>query len=230
MKNRILVAEDEESIGELLCMNLEAAGYETVYVRDGKEAASLLQAERGRAADLALVDVMMPGFDGFELMDFFLRFDIPVIYLTAKGDVASKVKGLKMGAEDYIVKPFEILELLVRMEKVLERTGRMGPRLTAGSLEMDLSSRKVWESGKEILLKPMEFHLLAAFLKNRNVVLSRDRLLNMVWGSDYEGETRTVDVHVASLRKKLKTASSIRTVPKAGYLFEDGTFAGRDER
>lgn len=221
MKNRILVVEDDAAIGELLCMNLTAAGYDAVYVEDGGKTVDFLKDNGPSAADLALVDVMLPEISGFELMERFRSLDIPVIYLTAKSDVASKVKGLKLGAEDYIVKPFEILEVLVRMEKVLERTGKMRPQLISGALTVDLKKHKVWEAGREVALKPMELGLLTAFLKNRNVVLSRDRLLDMVWGNDFCGETRTVDVHVASLRKKLKGAKAIRTIPKAGYMFED---------
>lgn len=221
MKNRILVVEDDASIADLIVMNLEAAGYEAEWSSDGEAAEQLLKASGGAAADLALLDIMLPGKDGFELMERFQNCRIPVIYLTAKDDVASKVRGLKLGAEDYIVKPFEILELLVRMEKVLERTGKRKARLIFKDLVMDLNSHRVYENGKEVALKPMEFNLLAVFLKNRNIVLGRDRLLDMVWGSDFYGETRTVDVHVAKLRKKLASCRAIQTVPKAGYLFLD---------
>lgn len=119
------------------------------------------------------------------------------------------------------MKPLEVLELLVRVEKVLERTGRARTSLQSGTMEVDLNRHTVWEDGSEVALKPMEFSLLTVFLKKRNVVLGRDRLLDMVWGSDFYGETRTVDVHVANLRKKLKSCSAIRTIPKAGYMFED---------
>ena len=139
MKNRILVVEDERIISDLICMNLEAAGYETRAVYDGSEAAGLLREQGQEAADLALVDIMLPGMDGFALMELFQGKHIPVIYLTAKADVTSKVRGLKLGAEDYIVKPFEVLELLVRMEKVLERTGKMKPELCYGDLVVDLN-------------------------------------------------------------------------------------------
>lgn len=221
MKNRIFVIEDERPISELICMNLEAAGYETRTAFGGLEALRVLEDEGNRAGDLALVDVMLPERDGFELMGPLNACGIPVIYLTAKADVASKVRGLRLGAEDYIVKPFEVLELLVRVEKVLERTGRARTELSFQGLTVDLKRRLVIEDGRPVSLKPMEYSLLTVFLKNRNVLLSRDRLLDMVWGSDYCGETRTVDVHVANLRKKISACSAIRTVPKAGYLFED---------
>ncbi|WP_320938179.1 response regulator transcription factor, partial [Enterocloster lavalensis] len=153
MKNRILVVEDERIISDLICMNLEAAGYETRAVYDGSEAAGLLREQGQEAADLALVDIMLPGMDGFALMELFQGKHIPVIYLTAKADVTSKVRGLKLGAEDYIVKPFEVLELLVRMEKVLERTGKMKPELCYGDLVVDLNMHRVWEGGAEVDLK-----------------------------------------------------------------------------
>lgn len=221
MKNKILIIEDEGAISQLLAMNLEAVGYETEICEDGKEAEDYLTKYEREAADLALVDIMLPKKDGFQLMDYFQKYKIPVIYLTAKADVGSKVKGLKLGAEDYIVKPFEVLELLVRMEKALERNGKLSSLLIYKGLTMDLAKHKVYEDGKEISLKPMEFSLLSVFLKNRNVVLGRDRLLNMVWGSEYYGETRTVDVHIARLRKKIKACNDIVTIPKARYLLED---------
>ena len=221
MKSRILVIEDERSISELICMNLEVTGYEAIPFYDGAAAAEFLKEKGRESGDLALVDVMLPEIDGFSLMKHMSRCRLPVIYLTAKGDVASKVKGLKLGAEDYLVKPFEILELLVRIEKVLERTGKGQRMLAFQGLLVDVQRHQVWENGREVMLKPMEFRLLVTFLKNRNLVLGRDRLLDLVWGSDYYGETRTVDVHVAKLRRKLQTCEAIRTIPKSGYLFED---------
>ena len=135
--------------------------------------------------------------------------------------MASKVKGLRLGAEDYMVKPFDVLELFVRMEKMLERTGKMKTSLTCGDLVLDLKSHRAFEAGVELELKPMEFDLLAVFLKNRNVLLGRNRLLDMVWGEEFYGETRTVDVHVARLRKKVRACSAIQTIPRRGYRFED---------
>lgn len=219
MKNRILVIEDDMDISNLICMNLEAAGYEAYPVYDGGEAERLIA--RDRSFDLALLDLMLPVKDGFSLIGPLRSHGIPAICLTAKSDVASKVQGLKTGAEDYLVKPFEILELLVRMEKVLERTGKHQKLLTFRDMSVDLSSRRVWENGREVSLRPTEFQLLCVFLQNRNIVLKRDRLLDLVWGCDFVGETRTVDVHVAKLRKKLSSCKAIITIPKGGYLFED---------
>ena len=219
MNNKILVIEDDRAISELLCMNLNAAGYETAAAYDGEEARRLLLWHED--ADLALVDIMLPGVDGFALMEDFRRKKLPVIYLTAKDDVASKVKGLRLGAEDYLVKPFEMLELLVRMEKVLERTGRAKQFLTVQDVEVDLSKHQVRKAGQEISLKPMEYDLLVLLLQNRNIALGREEILRRVWGTDFLGESRTVDVHVGQLRKKLDLQDTIRTIPKLGYRLED---------
>lgn len=219
MKNKVLIIEDDLAISELLCMNLNAAGYETAAAYDGEEAQRLLVWHQD--ADLALVDIMLPGKDGFALMEDFKKKKIPVIYLTAKGDVTSKVKGLKLGAEDYMVKPFEVLELLVRIEKVLERTGRAKKILTVRDVEVDLNKHQVMKKGVHVSLKPMEYDLLVLLLQNRNVALSREDILSRVWGSDYLGESRTVDVHVGQLRKKLGLHEEIRTIPKLGYRLEE---------
>lgn len=219
MKNRILVIEDDKDISDLICMNLDAAGYESKAVYDGETVMHILDG----GWDLAILDLMLPGRDGMSLIGPLKENGIPSICLTAKGDVVSKVQGLKLGAEDYMVKPFEVLELLVRMEKVLERTGKMKRQMEFGSMTVDLITHRVYENGKEIHLRPMEFQLLTVFLKNRNVVLRREKLLDMVWETDFLGETRTVDVHVAKLRKKLVSCQAIVTVPKGGYLFEDNS-------
>ena len=200
MKNKILVIEDDRAISELLCMNLEAAGYETVAAYDGEEAQRLLLWHED--ADMAVVDIMLPGKDGFALMEDFRTTGLPVIYLTAKDDVASKVKGLKLGAEDYMVKPFEMLELLVRIEKVLERTGRARKVLTIRNIMVDVQSHQVLKDGISVNLKPMEYDLFVLLLQNKNIALGREELLKRVWGEDYLGESRTVDVHIGQLRKK----------------------------
>ena len=171
--------------------------------------------------DLALLDIMLPGMDGFELMGYLKHYDIPVIYLTAKANLDAKVQGLRDGAEDYIVKPFEILELLVRIEKVLERRGKLKQILTVDGLDINLLERSVRKNGSEIALKPMEFDLLVMLTKNKNIALSRERLLHGVWGIDFVGETRTVDVHIGQLRKKLGLADKIKTISKMGYRLED---------
>ena len=218
-KNRILIVEDEEAIAKMISMNLKVSNYDTKIFYDGEEAAqSLLEDSK---YDLALLDVMLPGKDGFELLEIMKVYKIPVIFLTAKDDVASKIQGLKGGAEDYIVKPFEILELLVRVEKVLERANKLEVTLIIGDVEINLKEHVVYKDGQEIVLKPMEFQLLAVLAKNKNIAISRENLLKMVWGTEYFGETRTVDVHIGQLRKKLDLGDKIKTVSKLGYRLED---------
>lgn len=218
---KILVIEDDVSISELICMNLEAAGYEAFPLFDGLEAERSLGDAVCHDAALALVDVMLPGKDGFALMEDLRRAGIPVIYLTAKDDVVSKVHGLKAGAEDYMVKPFEILELLVRIEKVLERTGRGREKIQVRDVVIDLKEHSVTKAGARVGLKPLEYELLVMLAANRNMAFSREELLRRIWGMDYMGETRTVDVHIGQLRKKLDFHEVIRTISKTGYRLED---------
>lgn len=219
LRNRILVAEDDEAISKIIVKNLTVTGYQATAFFDGLEAARSL--EKDPDYDLALLDIMLPGLDGFELMPYMQHYRIPVIYLTAKADIESKLHGLKGGAEDYIVKPFEVLELLVRIEKVLERAGKLKGILYAAGLEIDTNERTVKRNGELITLKPMEFDLLVMLAKNKNIALTREKLLFGVWGANYVGETRTVDVHIAQIRKKLDLHDSIRTITKLGYRLED---------
>lgn len=215
--SKILVIEDELPISRMLCLNLGFNGHETVPLYDGEQVLDYLA--RGKRGDLALLDVMLPKVDGFALLRPLTERGIPVIFLTARGDLESKVSGLRGGAEDYLVKPFDMLELAVRMEKVLARHGAGQTVYQAGDILLDTRERTVKRNGAEVAMTPMEFDLLLLLMKNRNVALSRDRLLDEVWGARYEGGTRTVDVHVAQLRKK--TGANIVTVPKIGYRLED---------
>lgn len=217
--NRILIVEDEIAIAKMISMNLTVAGYETNMFHDGAEAEIAMEGDH--SYDLALLDVMVPGKDGFELLEVMNRYEIPVIFLTAKDDVSSKIQGLKGGAEDYIVKPFEMLELLVRIEKVLERTNKLSNVIKVLNMEINFEEHSVRVDGEEVPLKPMEFELLAVLAKNKNVAISREKLLRMVWGVDYVGETRTVDVHIGQLRKKLGLSDNIKTVSKLGYRLEE---------
>ena len=212
---RIFVVEDDEAISRLLCMNLSIAGYEPVPAMDGQEALRMIQ--NGQRFDVALLDVMLPGMDGFQLMEPLRARGIPVIYLTAKNDLESKLTGLTSGAEDYIVKPFEVMELLVRMEKVLERHCG-GGTVTVSDLTIQVEERSVWKDGVPIPLKPLEFDLLLFFVRNQNIALSREKILAQVWGLDFYGESRTIDIHVSQLRKK--TGLPIVSVPKVGYRLE----------
>ncbi len=219
MARRILVLEDEEAISGMIAMNLRVAGMEPVVFSDGLKVRDSLPGDH--AYDLALLDVMVPGLDGFGVFELLKPYKISAIFLTARDDLDSKLHGLTGGAEDYIVKPFQVLELLVRMEKVLARTA---PReiLRVLDLEIDLGGHRVRKAGVEVALKPMEFDLLVALVRNKNIAISREDLIGLVWGSAYLGETRTVDVHIGQLRKKLGLQNAIKTVPKLGYRLEDG--------
>ena len=219
MAARILVVEDDKAISDFIAINLQYTGYDYLVLSSGSETKEFLGVDH--SFDLALLDIMLPGVDGFELMEDMKRYNIPVIYLTAKTDVSSKIQGLRGGAEDYIVKPFEVLELLVRIEKVLERAGKLRQMLEVGELTINLLERTVRRDGREILLKPMEFDLFVMLAKNKNIALSRERLLHGVWGVGFQGETRTVDVHIAQIRKKLSLEEQIKTISKMGYRLED---------
>ncbi|MBR1811625.1 MAG: response regulator transcription factor [Clostridia bacterium] len=218
MSKRILIVEDEEAIAKMIAMNLRVAGMESVIFYDGDVAAQSLYKDHNY--DLALLDVMVPGKDGFALLEILKPYGVPVIFLTAKDDINSKVAGLQGGAEDYMTKPFEVLELLVRIDKVLARTQRTETVMHFDDLTIDLDGRTVRKAGEFINLKPLEFDLLAVLVKNKNIAISRDDLLRLVWGADYYGETRTVDVHIGQLRKKLDLYDKIVTVPKMGYRLE----------
>lgn len=218
-QNKILIVEDEISIAKMISMNLRVAGYEITMFHDGAEAAEALREEH--IYDMALLDVMLPGMDGFALFEVVKSYEIPVIFLTAKDDIGSKIQGLQGGAEDYIVKPFEMLELMVRMEKVLERNKKLGDILRVLDIEINLPEHTVKKDGREISLKPMEFDLLCVLARNKNIAISREELLRRVWGVDYVGETRTVDVHIGQLRKKLSLNDKIKTVSKLGYRLEE---------
>lgn len=213
---KILIAEDEPAINKMLSMNLSLMGYETISQYDGQQVLNWLN--KGGSADLALVDVMMPRVDGFALLEPLRQYDIPIIFLTARGDLEAKLRGLTGGAEDYIVKPFEMMELIVRMEKVLERHGKVDATIVLGRITIDTEKRAVTKDDVLLNMTPMEYDLLLLLAKKKNVALSRDRLLNEVWGIRYEGGTRTVDVHIAQLRKK--TELNIVSVPKIGYRLE----------
>lgn len=217
-KTRILIVEDEEPIAKMIAMNLKVADYDTTLYFNGQEAADALK--QNHDYDMALLDVMLPGMDGFQLLEFMKQYNIPVIFLTAKDDLESKIQGLKGGAEDYVVKPFEILELMVRMEKVLARMNKVDKAVKLLNMEINFEEHTVRQNGNEILLKPMEFELLKILVKNKNIAVSRENLLKMVWGIDYAGETRTVDVHIGQLRKKLGLNDHIKTVSKMGYRLE----------
>ena len=213
----ILVVEDEVSIANLIRMSLKKAGYNCTCVYDGKEAADLLE---NKDYDLIILDVMLPYIDGFELMEYIRPLNIPVIFLTAKNSVSDRVKGLSMGAEDYIIKPFEVVELLARVNVVLRRYNKASETYKLGELSVDTRSHQVLYSGEEVNLTPKEFDLLLLFLQNPNVALYRETIYERVWGMEYEYGSRTVDLHIQRLRKKVHLENLLKAVNKIGYRLE----------
>ncbi|HCT89940.1 MAG TPA: DNA-binding response regulator [Lachnospiraceae bacterium] len=212
--NRILVVEDEEPIANLIRMNLVKNGYQCDCAYDGLEGADRL--EKGHY-DLCLLDVMLPKVNGYELLEYAKQFDIPVIFLTAMGTTADKVKGLKAGADDYIAKPFEVVELLARIESVLRRFHKTDQMIEVLDVVIDIPSRTVTKGGTEISLTLKEFELLLLFAQNPNIALYRETIYEQVWQSSYMGDSRTVDLHVQRLRRKLGWESQIEAVYKIGY-------------
>ena len=218
-KNRILIVEDDSNIAESIALNLDLSGYDYHIIDDGL--AAVIHLQNDHSYDLALLDIQLPGLDGFALMDYMQQYNIPALYLTARSDVSSRVKGLRGGAEDYIVKPFEMLELLVRIEKILDRTGKLNRVLRYRDITIDTEQRAVTKCGKVISLQPLEFDLLAKLVRLKNCTLTRERLLSEIWGIDFAGGTRTVDIHITHLRKKLGLEDAIQAVSKVGYRLED---------
>ncbi len=212
----ILVAEDEIPINDLICKNLKLLGYKTAQAFDGPEALRLAEKEN---FDLVLLDVMLPGMSGFQVKTK-LPKDLPVIFVTAKTSVSDQLTGLNLGAEDYITKPFDTLVLIARVENVLRRTKKNDAVFTIKDCVIDLSMRTVYKNGERVDLALQEYNLLEALVLNRNFALSREKLLQLAWGYDYSGDTRTVDVHIQRLRKKLGLYREIATVYKYGYRLE----------
>lgn len=219
MKNRVLIVEDDKGISDAVALNMQFVGYDYMVLGDGKEAADYLVNDH--AFDLALLDIMLPSIDGFELFGYMEKYHIPVIYMTAKTDSASEIKGLRDGAEDYIVKPFEMVTLLVRIEKVLKRMGKLNMVYRVKDVEVNSENRVVKKAGEIIELQPMELDVLLMLLKSKNMTVSREQLLTEVWGYDFVGESRTVDVKISSLRKKLGLGEQIKSIPKLGYRLEE---------
>ena len=212
----ILIAEDEQAINDLICKNLKLLGHRTAQAFDGAQAMQLIAEEN---FDLVLLDVMMPQMSGFEVKSK-LPADLPVIFVTAKNSVSDQLTGLNLGADDYIVKPFDVLVLIARVENVLRRTKKNDTIFAINDCVIDLAKRIVLKDGKEVVLTLQEFNLLEALVLNRNFALSREKLLQLAWGYDYMGDSRTVDVHVQKLRKKLDLQKEIVTVIKYGYRLE----------
>ncbi|AKL94840.1 transcriptional regulatory protein WalR [Clostridium aceticum] len=213
----ILVIEDEEPIRELIKLNLSMVGYEILEACDGEEGLKCINNEK---VDLVLLDIMLPKQDGYELLPILLKKNIPTIMLTAKDRLKDKVKGLDMGADDYVTKPFEAVELLARIKSVLRRTGKEKTEIVMDDIEICLEQWKVLKGGQEVDLTYKEFDLLRLLIENKGNVMSRERLLELVWGYEFEGNTRTVDMHIQRLRNKLGT-DKIKTIYKVGYRMED---------
>ena len=215
---KILVVEDEAPIRDLISINLQLVGYEVFTVEDGIMAEEFLEKQR---VDLILLDVMIPGIDGFSLIEKIKKHNTPVIFVTAKESVLDRVKGLRLGADDYIIKPFETMELLARIEVVLRRYHKNDNHIKFKNIEVDTKQRIVKLNNKEIYLTVKEYELLILLLKNKNIALSREQILEKVWGFEYGGETRTVDIHIQRIREKLDLKNNIKTVFKVGYRLEE---------
>ena len=213
---KILIVEDEKPINTLIKKNLELVGHKCISVFDGE---SVFDEIGKQIFDLILLDIMLPKLDGFQVIQK-IKEDIPIIFLTARGAVEDRIKGLKLGADDYIVKPFDMMELQVRVDSVLRRTQKADKLFCLGNVKVDLSSRQVFFKDQFVDFAPQEFSLIETLIKNRNIALSRDKLLEIAWGYDYGGDTRTVDVHIHNIRKKLSWEDTIKTVYKMGYRLE----------
>lgn len=212
----ILIVEDEFSINELIRRNLTLTGHRCTQAYDGDKAIEIL-AER--TFDLVILDIMLPGADGYQVFDE--TDGIPVIFLTAKSELSDKLRGLTKGADDYVIKPFQMLELAARVENVLKRTGKGEKCFELDNVKLDFDRRLILVDEKPADCTPKEYELFETLVKNRNIALSRERLLDLVWGYDFEGGTRTVDVHIQRLRSKLGLEKRIVTVYKLGYRLED---------
>ena len=214
---KILIVEDEEAISDLIRMHLTRAGYVCEQAFDGKEGADKICSKH---YDLVLLDIMLPEISGYELLDYVKTNDTPVIFITAMGELSDKVKGLRAGADDYITKPFEMVELLARVETVMRRYHKASDKIQIDDVVIDISSRTVMREKEQISLTMKEYELLLLFARNPNIALYRETIYENVWGSNYMGDSRTVDLHVQRLRKKMNWEDKIKAVSKVGYRLE----------
>ena len=212
---RILIVEDELPINNLIMRNLSLVGHECKQLFDGESAVKEIW---DGGYDLVLLDVMLPGLSGFDVIKQIPK--TPVIFVTAKTALNDKLAGLYLGGDDYIVKPFEMLELIARVERVLRRTSTAAPEFSVDDVTVNYSTKKVTKAGEEIYLTPKEFSLLETLVINRNIALSREKLIELVWMTDFDGDMRTVDVHIQRLRTKLGLENRIKTLYRLGYRFE----------
>lgn len=216
----ILIVEDEKAISNLIRMSLTKENYHCTCAFDGAEAAELLEKNR---YDLILLDVMLPEIDGFELIEYIRPLEIPVIFLTAKTSVQDKVRGLRLGAEDYIVKPFETVELLARIDVILRRYKKCDMVIEAGGLRIDTGSMKVWRDGKEIGLTKTEYELVLLFARNPQRAMYRETIYERIWGEEYPFGSKAVDLQIQRMRKKVGWEHCLRAVNKVGYRLETET-------
>lgn len=213
---KVLVVDDEFPIANLIKETLEKSGYTCTCVYDGESAADAIENE---VFDLVLLDVMLPKINGFELIEYIRQYNVPVIFLTAKTDVRDRVKGLRLGAEDYIIKPFDTTELIARVEVVLRRFEKYVEKIQILDLEIDPVSRQVTKAGIPVELTYKEFELLLLLVKNKNIALYRETIYEKVWNDPFTTDSRTVDLHINRIRKKLGLEKHIQTVFKVGYRF-----------
>lgn len=213
----ILIIEDDKNIAKMIKATLSIVNYNGFCCYTGNEGAA--EALRG-GYDLILLDIMLPEMNGFEVMENIRSCGTPVIFLTAMQDVADKVKGLRLGAEDYIVKPFEALELLARIDVVLRRSHKTQDVLQYYDISVDIGKHTITKNGDPIQLTPKEFDVLVYFLQHQDIAVSRERLLSNIWGYEFEGESRTVDIHVQQVRRKVGLQNRLITIPKLGYRLE----------
>ena len=214
---KILIIEDEVPISRLMQISLQGVGYICMTAYDGNQAIKRLDNER---PDLILLDVMLPEIDGYELLEYIRPLNIPTIMVTAKCGISDKVRGLKSGADDYITKPFDVAELLARVESLLRRLGKLENHLIIDDIEVDFTSRYVKKNGIVLELTIKEYDLLVFFIQNKNIALFRDVIFEKIWGYDYDGDTRTLDLHISRLRQKLGWKDRITTIRKFGYRLE----------
>lgn len=213
----ILIVDDEKAISDLLRITLTNAGYKCTCAYTGSEAANLIERQ---SFDLILLDIMLPEIDGFELMEYIQEIGTPTVFLTAKISLKDKIKGLRLGAEDYIVKPFEVLEVLARVEGILRRHGNLQNSIYVDDVEINTVAMQVLQNGKEVRLTPKEYELLLLFAKNPGIVLYKETIYERVWGGEYPEKTRTVELHIQRLKKKLGWCEQIKSVYTVGYRLE----------
>ena len=213
----ILIVEDEKPISNLIRMSLTKAGYSCMCAYDGEQALDMI---RNNVYDLILLDVMIPKIDGFSLMQYIRPMKLPVIFLTAKNMVEDRVRGLELGAEDYLAKPFEIIELLARVNVVLRRYNKTDTEINLAGLTIDTKAMIVYKDGYQIPLTPKEYELLLLFARNPGIAMYRETIYERVWNEPFPYGSKTVDLHIQRLRKKLGWEDVIHAVPKVGYRLE----------